>query len=267
MARTKKIEKTLDELLEERLERNLKDIKEEYSLIPEPTYQFNAGDKVVIGNLKDVTIEEVLEDGKIYKIDYTSIENNYGNQIINKNQKRYVTWYSIRKYNDEQPKSLIKNKDLQLQYSQRGMGDLLTKTYHFGVDFEPEYQREYVWELQDKVALIDSIFNNVDIGKFLFIHNNFGDTYLYEILDGKQRMRALLDFYEDRFQYQGYYFSDLSARDQDHFENYSISMAEVKDISEEQILRYFLMVNTTGKTISKEHLDKIKEKLEEINNE
>jgi hypothetical protein len=264
MARTKKVEKTQEELALDRLKSELNRIMEEFELIPEPNYKFNIGDRVTIGNLKDVTVEEVLQDGKIYKIDYTSIETNYGNPITKPNQKRYVVWHRIRRYNEEQEPSLIKNKDLQLYYSQRTVGDLLTKAYTFGVNFEPEYQREYVWELDDKVKLIDSIFNNVDIGKFLFIHKDFGDKYLYEILDGKQRMRAILDFYEDRFKYKGYYFSDLSVRDQDHLEDYTINIAEVKDISEEQILRYFLMVNTTGKTISEEHLDKIRKRLDEI---
>jgi uncharacterized protein with ParB-like and HNH nuclease domain len=73
-----------------------------------------------------------------------------------------------------------------------------------------------VWELEDKVALIDSIFNNVDIGKFAFIHLNYGEKYTYEILDGKQRMRAILDYYENRFQYKGKYFNELSCREQNH---------------------------------------------------
>ena len=56
----------------------------------------------------------------------------------------------------------------------------------------PDYQRGYVWEQEDKELLLDSIFKNIDIGKFVFIRlsdsewmeRNFG----YEIR--KPRIKA-----------------------------------------------------------------------------
>ena len=78
----------------------------------------------------------------------------------------------------------------------------------------PDYQRDYVWELSDKQLLIDSIFNNIDIGKFAFIHLDYKTWnktgYAYEILDGKQRLKTIIDFYENRFSYKGIYYNDLS---------------------------------------------------------
>lgn len=228
--------------------------------IPEPTYQHKIGDRLVYGYLKDVYITDILENGKLYEIDYTQIDNNYGNPIIHKHQKRIITWLDARKHREPDIITLEKNKNLNLYYSNRDINDLFMKAYKWGVDFEPEYQREYVWDIEDKVLLIDSIFNNIDIGKFVFINiDNKSNKFSYEVLDGKQRMDAILGFYEDRFPYQGKYFSDLSRKDKRHFKNYSISIAEIKDITKEQILRYFLMVNTTGKVMRKEHLDKVRE--------
>lgn len=263
MARKKIVEqKSPEQIQQENLERDLNRTRENLNLIPEPTYKFNTGDKVIIGNLEDCIIEEILDGGKIYKIDYTSIDNNYGNPIIKEHQKTYFQWYKLRKLNNNK-NSFIKNEDLRLNYSQRHLADLFSKAYYFGVDFEPEYQRDFVWELEDKIALIDSIFNNIDIGKLVFIKHDYSDDLLYEILDGKQRIRAILDFYEDRFQYQGYYFSDLSGRDQDHFEHYSINVAEIDKMTREQILRYFIMLNTGGKPMAKEQLNKVKKMLGE----
>lgn len=246
---------------EERKKRELDDLMKIDYLIPDPTYKFNIGDRVMIGNLEDVYISDVLVSGKIYEIDFTSIDNNYGNPIRNEHKKMLVKWIDIREYQEKNNDTLEKNADIVLNYSNRHMGDLFSKAYYFGVNFEPEYQRDYVWDFKDKVALIDSIFNNVDIGKFVFIHKGYSEDYMYEILDGKQRMRAILDFYEDRFRYKGRYFSDLSYKDKNHFKNYGISIAEVNQLTEEQVLRYFLMVNTTGKSMAKEHLDKIRNML------
>lgn len=264
----KKVEKISNEdRIKMNLETELKDLRSNLHLISKPTHIFNIGDKVIIGNLEAVTVEEIVEDGKIYKIDFSSTDTNYGNPITTEHQKRYVKWVDIRKFQERtKDKSiLIKNTDMDLNYTNRSMGDILSKAYYFGIDFNPDYQRDYVWELNDKIALIDSIFNNIDIGKFAFIKKDYSESFFYEILDGKQRLRAILDFYEDRFQYQDKYFSDLTIREQDHFENYNITMAEVSDLTEEQILKYFLMLNTGGKVMSEEHLNKIREKLNDLN--
>jgi len=263
MAKKKTTKLTEEEKKEQNLQYELTELKERLYLIPLPTHIFNVGDRVMIGCLEDVYIEEVLDQGRIYKIGYTSTDNNHGRPIKTEHCKRHVNWLNIRKYQENTSENLIKNTDLRLEYSQRHMGDLFTKAYFFGIDFNPDYQRDYVWELEDKIALIDSIFNNVDIGKFVFIKNHIMSNYMYEILDGKQRLRAILDFYEDRFQYKGNLFSDLSVREQCHFKDYSISMAEISDITKEQILRYFLQLNRTGKVMSKEQLAKVEKMLEE----
>lgn len=269
MARKKKILLTPEQLQQENLKQQLNELIEKLHLISMPTNKLNIGDKVKIGALEDVFIEEVLESGKIYLINYTSVNNNYGNPIRNKNQKRYVKWTDVRLKNNEK-ESLIQNDDLRLNYSNRHLGDILSKAYYFGIDFEPDYQRDYVWELRDKIELVDSIFNNIDIGKLVYIRisdkrwEQNGFKYSYEILDGKQRIRAILDYFEDRFEYKGKTFSQLSTRDQNHFENYPVSIAEVSNLTEEQALRYFIKLNVTGKTMDKTHLDKVRVRLESI---
>ena len=127
---------------------------------------------------------------------------------------------------------------------------------HYSV---PDYQREYVWTEEDKVKLVDSIFRNIDIGKFVFVHNSYHDEYLYQILDGKQRIRAILVFYENRFPYRGKFFNDLSVRDQNWFCDKTIAVAEVERASKQDLLRYFIILNTAGKTMSEEHIQRVKE--------
>jgi uncharacterized protein with ParB-like and HNH nuclease domain len=264
MVKKKKL--TAEELKEINLQRSFDELMEKLHLIPEPTYTFGIAQLVEIGHLKDVFVEEIKENGKIYLINFTSIDNNRGNPIRNENQRRYVSWLDIRKTVSNTDR-LEKNSDIRLYYSQRNIQDLLSKSYHFGVNFDPEYQREYVWELEDKIKLIDSIFNNVDIGKFTFIRydtETWRETKLsYEVLDGKQRIRAILDYFEDRFEYKGKKFSDLSNRDKWHFEDYPISIAEVNQMSNEEIMRYFLILNTAGKVMDENHLEKVRNKLKD----
>ncbi|GAA4879801.1 hypothetical protein GCM10023310_69970 [Paenibacillus vulneris] len=259
----KKVELTPEELQNQSLARELRDLTECIHLIPEPREILQTGTQVRIGALEDVMIEEVLMDGKVYKIDYTSVNTNYGNPIRNEHQKRFVKWLDVRKMPQSDVQTLCKRDDLQLSYSNRHMGDIFSKAYHFGIDFDPDYQREHVWSLEDKVSLIDSIYNNIDIGKFVYVHLGYSVEKMYEILDGKQRIRAILDFYEDKFPYNGLYFSEMTNRDQDHFENYPISCAEVREATRAQKLRYFIKLNTGGRIMSTEHLDKVRLMLNE----
>lgn len=244
-------------------------LEERLFLIPDPTYSFDIGESVGLGALEDVIVLNKLHNGKIIELGYTSVNNNYGNPIRNENQKSYYNWMDVKKLNDNR-ETFVRNDDIRLNYSQTGLESLFHKAYYFGVDFEPEYQRDYVWDESDKIKLIDAIYNNVDIGKFAFIHlsdeewEKNGFKYAYEILDGKQRYKAILEFYESRFQYNGLYFKDLSPKDQLHFKRYTVNVAETHNLDREQKLRYFLMLNTGGRIMSEEHLNKVRKMLIDI---
>ena len=159
--------------------------------------------------------------------------------------------------------SFREDDDLFMQYGQTGISDILTKMYLFGLDMNPKYQRDYVWSRKDKEALIDSIYKNVDIGKFVFVKLHFGGEFSYEILDGKQRVNAIKEFYEDRLTYKGLKYSELSSRDRGHLENYHIATCTVSECSTKQKLKIFYKLNISGKVMDKKHLDKIEKMIEE----
>lgn len=248
---------------ERALAREYEDIIERIRLIPNPTYSFNVGDKVKIGRYIDTTIIEKYEDGKFYKVEYSVEHTNYGHPYIETGLFRYVIWLDIRPMSNT-TESLIRNDDMRIDFVSTGIGNLLSKAYHFGTNMDPSYQRGYVWNEDDKVKLIDSIFHNVDIGKFCFVHKGYNTDCMYEVVDGKQRMRAILDFYENRFPYQGKYFNDLCGKDQSWFENYTISMAELRKADKQSILKYFLLLNRTGKAMDEAQLDNVENMLKEL---
>ncbi|MGL5328466.1 MAG: DUF262 domain-containing protein [Peptostreptococcaceae bacterium] len=261
MAKTNKKILTEEQILENSLNR----LRDEYYHMPTPPTRrrLSVGDKVRIGNLKDCIVEEVLEDGKILLINYTKIDNNYGKPIENKNQRGYWCWMDTLPLNNLISEDIFSVKDdIRIFYSQRQMYGLFTHAYHFGFDLNPSYQRGNVWGLEEKVLLIESIFNNIDIGKFTFVKP---DSILEptEVLDGKQRITTLLEFYEDRFQYKGKYFSELNWKDQNHITSYSINWGETSGLTEQQKIKYFLKLNTCGKPMDKEHLDSVRSMLKD----
>ena len=147
-------------------------------------------------------------------------------------------------------------------------------------DFSPkafgeDYQRGLEWSLEQKQDLIHSIFNHMTIGRFLVRDMGIDRTlnaqarreeaFFYQIVDGKQRLMALIDFFQGKFDVDGILFSELSSLSQHKFRNYSkLSYAEMgENTTDAEVLEAFLKVNNTGVPVSKEHLSKVEKLLSE----
>ena len=70
---------------------------------------------------------------------------------------------------------------------------------------DPSYQRRgRLWSDTDKAYLIDSILNGYDVPKLYMADFTWGDSKLnkkklpYAIIDGKQRLEAIFDFFDGR---------------------------------------------------------------------
>lgn len=259
----KKKEKLTDEQIKQiNWEQSTRDLKDriEGGRIPEPTRYFKVGDEVKIGALKNIFITEVLFDGMGYAVHYDYLGQEYGRpkQMIGDG---VWDWLSIQPMTAHQIGEPMHVKDdVQIRFLNNDIYSLIHKVYHAGVDFNPSYQRDLVWGMDQKLSLMDSIFNNIDIGKFTFIKHDYSPErkFYYEILDGKQRLSTICEFYEDRFSWNGKKFSELCVGDTNHFIQFPVIQGEVGEITEQQIYKLFIKMNTSGTPVSKEHLDKIK---------
>ena len=70
-----------------------------------------------------------------------------------------------------------------------------------------KYQRKLVWSEEEKARLIDSILKGYPIPLILFAEfiRNDGKTY-YEVLDGMQRLNAIVGFIENEYPVTEKYF-------------------------------------------------------------
>ncbi|ARR53735.1 hypothetical protein HY78_10035 [Rhizorhabdus wittichii DC-6] len=73
------------------------------------------------------------------------------------------------------------------------------------IDFDPPYQRRgRLWSARDKAYLIDTIINGFDVPKLYLADFQFGQSSLnsnrlpYAIIDGKQRLEAVFDFFDNQ---------------------------------------------------------------------
>lgn len=237
----------------------------------EPRRTFKVGDEVVVlgTNWKNCKVVEVLDEGRTYKVSYIFTNNNYGNPKDH-SEETYENWANLKLVGSKENKeSFVKESFFNnIQFSNRQVSDILSKKYYFGLDLNPDYQRDYVWEEKDRVFLIDSMFKGLDIGKFVFIHRGYSDEFSYEVLDGKQRITTLLDFFNDKFKYKGYYYSELHPNDRRYLDRYLISVAETKEeMTQKDKYEYFLALNIGGVSQSQEQIEKVRKLLEECGKE
>lgn len=71
----------------------------------------------------------------------------------------------------------------------------------------------------------------------------------------------LIEFYENKLSYTGKYFNDLSGIDKMVFIEHQIAVAEVREIDKKTVLKYFLMLNRTGKSMEESHLTEVEKML------
>lgn len=104
----------------------------------------------------------------------------------------------------------------------------------------PVYQRGEVWSEEKQRLLVDSILRGIDIPKLYLQYFEGDDDYEeWDCIDGHQRIKAIVGFFDGEFEYQGETFDGLSNDDRDTFEHYKLTIAEVTEINEEEVRLLF----------------------------
>lgn len=233
--------------------------------VPPKRRIYKVGQRVRWGAHNETYIREVYADGKYYLTETLGIIRDRNTAA--RDEFHILRWFDLLPYNTNKNTDFTKKEKYYIRMLNSPISSLINMVHsnHAGVDMDVEYQREHVWKLSDKVDLINSIFDNIDIGKFVFIQRNgkYEGKY-YEILDGKQRLTAITEFYEDRFKYKGFYFSELSFNDQHEFTNHQVSYGYLENPNKEAIFESFIKLNTCGKPMATKHIDHVKKLLNEL---
>lgn len=81
-------------------------------------------------------------------------------------------------------------------------------------EFNPVYQRNLVWSTEKKQAFVKKLLiGDVDLCPTLIAAPFKESRREYEVLDGKQRMMAVIQFIQGQFPVEGFYYKDLSLGD------------------------------------------------------
>nr|WP_288837297.1 DUF262 domain-containing protein [uncultured Flavobacterium sp.] len=158
---------------------------------------------------------------------------------------------------EKQLRVIRTNQDYNLDY----LNQSIDKTIVLG----PHYQRRSRWSTLQKSLLIESFLLNIPIPPIFLYEKDF---HSYEVVDGRQRLEAIQDFFSDKFRLRkltyynhlnGSKFSDLTPEDQRLLMRRSISatilMAESQGFDEIDVrMLLFDRLNTGGVKLNAQEL-------------
>ena len=121
------------------------------------------------------------------------------------------------------------------------------------INVEAEYQRGKVWSQPQQALLIDSILRGFDIPKIFLRKRPDGSSYLFDVIDGKQRLTAIWRFVSNDFRLLrnvgsfpdlgnlgGKCWSELPNDAKDRLQFTNISVSKIEDATEDEIHELFL---------------------------
>jgi len=140
---------------------------------------------------------------------------------------------------------------------------------------DPKYQRNPIWSLGQNCFLVDSIISGCPIPQvFLNIDSRRTGSNretLYEVVDGQQRLRAILEYMDDKYELVkttaksypvsdiyapliGKKYSQLPEGLQDTIWNYQLAVQELRGWNEQDIRALFRRLNYVVERLNKQEM-------------
>lgn len=161
------------------------------------------------------------------------------------------------------------------QKSIRSVGEIYNNIKDGHTDLSPAYQRPSVWTQQQKINLIHSLFHEVPVPAITIndrweANQDIHASYLEAVIDGKQRLEAIVDFMEDRLAVPADWFfkkylvnskaetvtySQMTPGAQTVFKRTPLLINIATFQTEAEEAKHYLTVNTAGTEQAKENLD------------
>lgn len=152
----------------------------------------------------------------------------------------------------------MKNFDTRV-YS---IGDFLEWSSNELLELSPDFQRRGVWTKQAKSYLMDTVISGKPMPKILMTQKMSSSRSTRVIIDGQQRLRAIIEFCSDEYpisrahnsDFGGVYFSSLPQEVKSDIYKYEIGVDVLFDMSYEETLDIFARLNTYSVRLNKQEL-------------
>ncbi len=128
------------------------------------------------------------------------------------------------------------------------------------LDLSPDFQRRSVWTEKAKSYLVDTVIRGKPIPKLLLTQQFDKRRNIRIVVDGQQRLRALLDYHDGNFrisrahnkEFAGRTFEELPDEIKNDFLKYEIGVDLLYDMPYRDILDIFARINTYTVKLNKQ---------------
>jgi len=152
--------------------------------------------------------------------------------------------------------------DIHWKSTNNDIADLKQRTIDNRLELRPPFQRKGVWGKSAQIMLMDTVLKNIPMPKIFLASIIKKDTPYFSVIDGQQRIRAILSFIRGEFSLQKPYvgeyknkkFAELPENIRGNFLRYSLDYNEITDASEEQLREIYSRVNKYSTVLNKQEL-------------
>jgi hypothetical protein len=142
-----------------------------------------------------------------------------------------------------------------------------TEVLEAGLDVNPDFQRNYVWTPEQKVRYVEYVLRGGTSGRDLYFncpgwrHGRVGPRYgaegYYVLVDGKQRLDAVLGFLNNEFPiFGGNYRRDYTDRPHIITASFKWHVNDLK--TREEVLQWYIDLNAGGTVHTPDEINRVR---------
>ncbi len=133
-----------------------------------------------------------------------------------------------------------------------------------GLDMSPEFQRAHVWTVEQKISFMEYFLQNGRSGRVIYFNNPawgrlLGDSW-FVLVDGKQRLDAILGFLSNEFPVFGSFYRDFT--DSPDIMRHALDFNVNCLPTYEMCLQWYLQMNSGGTPHTPEEIDLVRDLLD-----
>ena len=118
------------------------------------------------------------------------------------------------------------------------------------LDIRPPYQREFIYGLKERDAVINTVTNNFPLNVMYWAVREDGN---FQVIDGQQRTISICQYVKGIFSFQKLYFDNLPDDRQEQILNYKLTVYQCTGTDSER-LDWFRTINIAGKPLTDQEL-------------
>ena len=126
--------------------------------------------------------------------------------------------------------------------------------YNGLLDIRPPYQREFIYNEKEQMAVITTILNGYPLNVMYWVKRSDDAECPFEVMDGQQRTLSICEYVDGKFSYEFKNFFNQPEDIQQRILNYKLTVYVCEGAPSEK-LQWFKTINIAGKALNEQEIN------------